>query len=592
METDTGWIDAYVEVSVSPEGSLVLTEGLDDLTGTAGNDVFVARWNTTTNGDRIDGGGGDADTILLAEGGIFDFTEFAKFSGIESIRGSIGVDTLKIRASQLADVQMIYGGQATDTDFLNITETNIDLQNILVSGFRNIVLQNDGATIILKDKSLALKVDGKKTAYDTLVLTGGATLTAEEIATIHRNGIDVIQVGSNPPDENLAPQVRNLGGYVSRLGSRPVHLDRGQDALISDDGAFFRGLRVILADKQADESFGIDTSGGVKLSRGLEYGSDVLVDGMSIGVIVSSSSSSDDFEIQFSDGLATSDKVQQVVRALTYTKSGDSVTGTRNVSIQLQDDGWRTTSVEIVVDGSPNNAPTALGLSPTVVKEAVKNGTVIGHITASDPDGDPLSYSIVGGSDIFAIKGRELVVAEGCKLDFEQVKSHQITIRVQDPGGAYIENTFTITVQNVDKEVVTGSSGDDVIVGGRGNDKLYGKLGKDTLTGGKGKDIFVFDTKVDKTKANVDLIRDFSVKDDTIHLSKKIFSKIGGKGVLSESAFWIGSKAHDRDDRIIYNPKTGKLLYDADGSGKGAAIEFATLSKNLKTMSHLDFIVI
>jgi Ca2+-binding RTX toxin-like protein len=60
---------------------------------------------------------------------------------------------------------------------------------------------------------------------------------------------------------------------------------------------------------------------------------------------------------------------------------------------------------------------------------------------------------------------------------------------------------------------------------------------------------------------------------------------------LSSAAFWIGSKAHDSTDRIIYDNKTGALLYDADGTGSGAATLIATMSKELK-LAHHDFYVI
>jgi serralysin len=84
---------------------------------------------------------------------------------------------------------------------------------------------------------------------------------------------------------------------------------------------------------------------------------------------------------------------------------------------------------------------------------------------------------------------------------------------------------------------------------------------------------------------------DFSVADDTIHLSKKVFSKITKKGILASSAFWIGDKAHDSNDRIVYNKKSGGLFYDADGKGPTKAIQIATLEKHLK-LTAADFFVI
>jgi serralysin len=81
---------------------------------------------------------------------------------------------------------------------------------------------------------------------------------------------------------------------------------------------------------------------------------------------------------------------------------------------------------------------------------------------------------------------------------------------------------------------------------------------------------------------------DFNVADDTIWLENKIFKKLGNAGseaapaVLNSKFFVTGSKAKDRDDYIIYDKKKGILYYDADGSGKAAAVEIATIKKNLK----------
>ncbi|NIX75887.1 calcium-binding protein [Microvirga terricola] len=153
---------------------------------------------------------------------------------------------------------------------------------------------------------------------------------------------------------------------------------------------------------------------------------------------------------------------------------------------------------------------------------------------------------------------------------------------------------------NSGNNVLVGGGGNDTLNGGSGNDKLYGGYGNDWLTGGAGKDIFVFDAKLGTSKTdrkvNFDKIIDFNVKDDSIYLDNKVFTKLGKgsvarPGKLNKDFFTIGDKAKDADDFLIYNNKTGVLLYDKDGSGAGEAVEIAQLAKKLK-LTDKDFFVI
>jgi serralysin len=90
---------------------------------------------------------------------------------------------------------------------------------------------------------------------------------------------------------------------------------------------------------------------------------------------------------------------------------------------------------------------------------------------------------------------------------------------------------------------------------------------------------------------NVDVIFGFEHGVDKIALDDAIFTAIGGLGALNANAFVVGSAAADASDRVIYNSLTGQLFYDADGTGAGAAIQFATLSPGL-TITASDFTVI
>jgi len=88
----------------------------------------------------------------------------------------------------------------------------------------------------------------------------------------------------------------------------------------------------------------------------------------------------------------------------------------------------------------------------------------------------------------------------------------------------------------------------------------------------------------------MDVITDFNVRDDTIYLNDSAYSGLKS-GRLSSAAFFIGDKANDAHDRIIYNNKTGALLYDRDGSGPASPIQFAKVGKSLP-LTASDFLII
>ncbi|MBQ0823171.1 M10 family metallopeptidase C-terminal domain-containing protein [Microvirga sp. HBU67558] len=143
--------------------------------------------------------------------------------------------------------------------------------------------------------------------------------------------------------------------------------------------------------------------------------------------------------------------------------------------------------------------------------------------------------------------------------------------------------------------VLRGADGADTLAGGSGDDILFGGAGSDRLSGGAGYDVFVFDTRTSRDK-NVDRIDDFNPAYDSIRLENKIYTALGSGSASKPAAFKAdmfirAKKAQDLEDRVIYDAKSGALSYDADGSGAGAPMKFATLGKNLK-LNHHDFFVV
>ncbi|WP_112664653.1 calcium-binding protein [Microvirga flavescens] len=189
------------------------------------------------------------------------------------------------------------------------------------------------------------------------------------------------------------------------------------------------------------------------------------------------------------------------------------------------------------------------------------------------------------GNDLYNVDNPNDVLFEADGEGFDVViasGSYDLT------SAAEIELLRTVDPKGKSALNLKGNGYANIIEGNAGANTINGLGGSDTLKGGRGRDIFVFNTELNKK--NVDKVLDFRVKDDSFRLSKAVFKEITGHKVLDAAAFCVGQKAADADDRIIYNPRTGRLYYDADGSGEIKAILFAKLTKGLK-LTELDFLI-
>lgn len=144
---------------------------------------------------------------------------------------------------------------------------------------------------------------------------------------------------------------------------------------------------------------------------------------------------------------------------------------------------------------------------------------------------------------------------------------------------------FLNSIENAD-----GSVADDHIFGDSGANFLNGEGGNDVLWGYGGGDTFAFDSALNGL-VNVDLIGDFTGGVDKIQLSSNIFGGLEATGgLLDPVSFTVGSAASAAIAQIIYDNATGALSYDADGTGAGAAIQFASVNAGL-SLSASDFTV-
>jgi hypothetical protein len=115
-----------------------------------------------------------------------------------------------------------------------------------------------------------------------------------------------------------------------------------------------------------------------------------------------------------------------------------------------------------LTDVEENVAP-AITASIFSLAENSVNGTVLGTVEVSDPDGDTLTYTIVSGNDAEAFsldsESGELTVSTSSALDFETKPTYSLGIEVSD-GALSDVAIFTINLTDVEEEEETLSLAD------------------------------------------------------------------------------------------------------------------------------------
>lgn len=246
----------------------------------------------------------------------------------------------------------------------------------------------------------------------------------------------------------------------------------------------------------------------------------------------------------------------------------------------------------------------------------------LGNDTLSGGDGDDVLYAAAGNDTVDGGTGDDLIIGGdgagndtykgGAGIDTVKYTSAKAGIsvnlsqtigiagslntKVKDASGIGADKLFDIEniIAGSYSDNLTGSIGSNSIDGGAGNDTLSGGLGNDVLTGGDGSDRFIFNSKLGS--ANIDTIRDFGDDNDKIVLNKAIFKSLS-KGVKAENlvtgtSAQLATHSFDKNDFLVYNSETHALIYDADGSGKLNAIEFAHIDLvGISNLTHTDFII-
>lgn len=128
-----------------------------------------------------------------------------------------------------------------------------------------------------------------------------------------------------------------------------------------------------------------------------------------------------------------------------------------SISVTATDSGGLSYTKAITVDVTNiNEAPPAILLSNNSIEEEKPIGSLVGVLSATDPEGDAITFSIVSGGDKFQISGSQLQ----SKVVFDReapgaASSYAVTVRATSAnGGAYVDQSFIIAITAVDESPV------------------------------------------------------------------------------------------------------------------------------------------
>lgn len=181
-------------------------------------------------------------------------------------------------------------------------------------------------------------------------------------------------------------------------------------------------------------------------------------------------------------------------------------------------------------------------------------------------------------------------------LGFNNVNKLVFNSSVSGSGSHYWSmDNFGYSFTPVVKLQLDGTTGNDVLVGSSSADRLQGYGGNDLLVGGGGSDTFVFNTIPDISR-NIDTVSDFTPGTDRIEIdggADGVFPNLPVGPLSSVALDIVGDSTPARPEtRFIYDPSTGALYFDQDGTAAtGAAPGQFALLANKPALTYNDFLI-
>jgi len=626
--------DVYIVHSSADHAVEAANEGTDtvqaDFSYTLGDNFENLR---LTGSSSIDGTGNAADNVLTGN------------DGVNTLTGLGGNDTYVLDSAADVVVEAADGG----TDVVQIGQTytlDANVENLVLTGIGAIDGTGNALANTLTGNSGANVLTGGM-GDDTYVVDAGDT-TVEAPG----QGTDTVQTAIS---WTLAANIENLKltgtDAADATGNDSVNAIDGNSAANVIDGGLGADL---MAGHKGNDTYLVDNAGD-QVIEGFSEGTDTVISSVSItlsanvenlvltgtGALNATGNSGKNVITGNSgnnviDGGGGTDSVDGGDGSDVYMITGvkdhlrgefhdSGTTGIDEVRAALEVAGSITLSKEetgleriVIGTGTGAAADTSGTAAISISALALTSGvTIIGNAGTNRITGTDFDDTINGGAGNDTMNG-----GGGDDTYYVDSAADKISERPNNGTDTVIASVSYKLASNVDVLTLTGSAnltgtggtgdntlngnaganfldggrGDDALFGNDGNDTLFGNTGDDTLTGGSGADAFLFGN-APRASSGIDLILDFShAEGDTLQFSKAQFRGFGTVvGGLTADQLHTGTDdlAQDASDRIIYNTATGALWYDADGTGRVAAVQIAQIGDAVHpALDFTDFLIV
>jgi Ca2+-binding RTX toxin-like protein len=550
------------------------------IAGAGGNDAIFGQ----AGNDRLSGG--DGDDVL--NGGL----------GADRMEGGLGNDTHQVDDS--GDLVVELAGQGTDTVAASISYTlaaNVEnLQALRIGGtdplsltgnaLNNYIWASRGDNVLngaggadymigYAGNDFYLVDDSGDLAYE---LAGEGTDTvATAVSYVLAANIENLQALNIAGTDPLSLTGNALDNYIwATRGDNIIDGGGGADFMIG-----YAGNDVYLVDHSADLAYELEGEGLDTVATAVSYTLAANVENLQAANIA---------------GTAALSLTGNGVRNFIWANQGDNIIdgGARadvmvgyagddvylvddsgDVALELEGEGNDTvaTAISYVLTANVENLQAAniAGTAPlSFTGNGVRNFIWANHGDNVIDGGAGADVMIgYGGNDVYFVDDLNDVIYEEAGGGFDMVAATSDYVL-----GANIENLQAANIGGSAALSLTGNGQANSIWGTQGDNVLAGRGGNDRLFGYAGADRFLFDTEAGE--ANADWLSDFQAGVDKIVLDNSVFTALSD-GALPESAFATGASAADSDDRIIFDPSTGNIYYDADGNGSGSALLVAII---------------